>query len=94
MSTNELNLKFGIKIRKQLSKRGWTEESVREVINKPVRTKPTRDVRHRRDGTQENAPATAYYQNDSNYVVCNDLTGEVVQISNTFDPEWIDTLVF
>jgi hypothetical protein len=93
MLSNELKPKFSIKIRKQLSKRGWTEESVREVINRPVHTKPTRDVRHRRDGTQENAPATVYYQNDSNYVICNDLTGDVVQISNIFDPEWRDPLM-
>ncbi|MEQ8754545.1 MAG: colicin E5-related ribonuclease [Coleofasciculus sp. G1-WW12-02] len=94
MSNNEFNPKISIKIEKQLSKRGWTLESVMETINKPAYTKPTRDERHRSDATQANDPATAYYRNDDNYVICNDITGDIVQISNTFDLEWIDPLTF
>jgi uncharacterized protein len=31
-----------------------------------------------------------YYRNDGHYVVCNDLTGDIVQVSDTHDPNWID----
>jgi filamentous hemagglutinin len=35
-----------------------------------------------------NDPATAYINLDSSYVVQNDRTGEIVQISNKNDPDW------
>ncbi len=34
-------------------------------------------------------PATAYYASDGSYVVRNDKTGEITQISNKNDPNWI-----
>jgi hypothetical protein len=39
-------LKIGKKIKVQLNKRGWTEESVRMVYLNPDKTSPTRDRRH------------------------------------------------
>ena len=36
-----------------------------------------------------NDPATAFIRSDSSYVVRNDRTGEVVQISDRTDPNWI-----
>lgn len=34
-------------------------------------------------------PATAYIDAAGNYVVRNDVTGDIVQVSDRFDPNWI-----
>ena len=52
--------KFKPKIEKQLDKRGWTKDSVRDTIANPHQTKPTRDTRYLPDGSKMNDPATAY----------------------------------
>lgn len=79
---------FEPKINKQLPKRGWTADDVRELIENPGRTVPTRDTRYLPDGTRANAPATAYIDKDGNYVVQNDETGDIVQVSDRNDPGW------
>jgi len=38
-------------------------------------------------GTQNSDPATAYYKNGG-YVVVNDVTGNIVQVSDLNDPNW------
>lgn len=77
------------KIGKQMSKRGWTEESIHETIDNPVRTVAARDTRWFPGADKAlNDPATAYYSSDGGYVVRNDNTGEIVQISNKFKPNW------
>ena len=74
---------------KQMSKRGWTEESIHETIDNPVRTVAARDTRWFPGADKAlNDPATAYYSSDGGYVVRNDNTGEIVQISNKFKPNW------
>lgn len=87
-----MNIKFGKKILKQLEKRGWTEESVMQIYLNPVRTVKTLDTRNKPDGTKNNDPATVYYGADDSYIICNDLTGDIVQISDINDPHWIDPL--
>ncbi len=79
---------FGNKIQKQLGKRGWTEKSVRDTIRSPDRRVPTRDTRYRSDGSRNNDPATAYVNKDGSYVVRNDRTGDIVQVSNRNDPNF------
>ncbi|MDB9313402.1 colicin E5-related ribonuclease [Spirulina sp. CS-785/01] len=81
---------FGKKIRKQLPKRGWTEELIKQLVLNPYHVKPTLDQRWMPDGSKNNDPATKYYRQDGNYVVVNDRTGDIVQVSNIFDPQWID----
>lgn len=78
------------KIGKQMGKRGWTEEAIQETLDNPVRTVKTRDTRWLpgSDGPLDD-PATAYYASDGSYVVRNDKTGEITQISNKNDPNWI-----
>lgn len=73
-----------------MGKRGWTEESIQETLNNPVRTVKTRDTRWLpgADGPL-NDSATAYYATDGSYVVRNDKTGVITQISNKNDPSWI-----
>lgn len=84
------NVPVGIapKVSKQLAPRGWTENSVNAVVGQPSRTVPTHDTRWTRAGTRMSDPATAYFDNTGNYVVVNDRTNEVVQISNRNDPTW------
>ena len=78
------------KIGKQMEKRGWTEEAIQETLDNPVRTVETRDTRWLpgADGPLDD-PATAYYASDGSYVVRNDKTGVITQISNKNDPNWI-----
>lgn len=71
-----------------MPRRGWTKQDVSDVVNNPAKTAATRDTRHRADGSRENDPATAYIDNNGAYVVRNDVTGEIVQISNRNDPNW------
>lgn len=83
-------LNIGAKIKKQISKRGWTEEMLESVYLNPGKTEPTRDRRYNIDGTRKDDPATVYYRGDGAYIVCNDITGDVVQVSDMNDPNWIE----
>ncbi len=80
--------KFGEKIQGQLDQRGWSRESVEDTIANADHTVETRDTRHNPDGTQNNDPATAFINADGSYVVRNDRTGDIVQISDRNDPAW------
>lgn len=76
------------KIEGQLAKRGWSRSSVDDAISNPTRTVSTRDTRHLPGGGRNNDPATAYYSRDGGYVVRNDRTGDVVQVSNRNNLNW------
>ena len=86
-------IKFAVhidtKIARKLASRGWTEQSVRRTIENPVRTVAVRDTR-RTPGGRLNEPATRYYSPDGGYVVRNNRTGDIVQISNRNNPNWIE----
>jgi hypothetical protein len=79
---------YAPKIEKQLESRGWTKESVNDTISDPDRTVPTRDTRHLPGGGRMDDPATAFINADGSYVVRNDVTGDIVQVSDRFDPDW------
>jgi RHS repeat-associated protein len=69
------------KIIGQMPKRGWNKEAVKETYEKPFTTRPSVD----RTGSPSPdtwEPATAYFNQDGTYVVVNDNTGKVVQISD------------
>lgn len=76
------------KIAKQMTERGWTRKSIDETISNPTRTVETRDTRHRPDGTRNDDPATAFLNDDGSYVVRNDKTGDVVQVSDRTRSDW------
>lgn len=78
----------GSKTAKQMGQRGWSHDMIDDTIAHPARTVPTRDVRFNPDGSRNDDPATAYINKDGSYVVRNDRTGDVVQISNRNDPNW------
>lgn len=81
-------IEFEPKIEKQLGKRGWTKESIKDTIQNPSRTVDTRDIRHLPDGTKLNDPATAYINSDGSYVVRNSMTMQIVQVSDRNNPNW------
>lgn len=83
------DIKIGKHILKDLSKRGWTKDLIKKTIQKPARKVATKDIRNKPDGSgRVNDPATAYIREDGSYVVRNDKTGDIVQISNRNDPSW------
>ena len=79
------------KIEGQLGKRGWTVEGVNDAIKNPVKTVKTTDTRNIPGGGKMNDPATKYYSKDGGYVIRNDKTGDIVQVSNRKDPNWVDS---
>jgi filamentous hemagglutinin len=83
-----VSTQYGSKIMGQLGKRGWTAGSVEETISNPARTAVGRDTRWMADGTRMDDPATTYYNKDGSYVVRNNKSGDVVQVSNRNDPNW------
>ncbi|MCP4087725.1 MAG: hypothetical protein GY745_22165 [Actinomycetia bacterium] len=64
----------------QLQTRGWDQSSIDELVNGPVHTSP---AVNRASGN----PATAYFDDAGGYVVRDDLTGDLVQMSDRFDPD-------
>jgi RHS repeat-associated protein len=79
---------FGAKIEGQLAKRGWTKDLVQSTIDKPTRTVPWSDTRHLPGGGRMNDPATAFYGERGGYVVRNNRTGDIIQVSDRTDPGW------
>lgn len=66
-----------------MGKWGWTESSIQSVIDKPVKTVVTKDTRFDTvSGSRLNDPAAGYIAKDGSYVVRNDRTGAIVQVSN------------
>jgi len=76
-------------IGKNLTKRGWTHSQVGETVNKPYKTFEARDTRKLKNGQRVNEPAKAYMNEDGSYVVRNETTGDIVQINNKNDTEWL-----
>ncbi len=74
------------KIKGQIGDRGWTEEGVREI----TKTEPSGTTIDNTKGKigDKGEPATVYGSKDGDYVVVNDKSGEVVQVSNKNNPEW------
>ncbi len=79
---------FEPKILKQMAKRGWDVDQVRSTIQSPAKTVRTVDIRWENTTTRMNQPATAYIASDGSYVVKNDISGKIVQVSNKYKPEW------
>jgi len=69
------------KIEKQMTRRGWTNSDIRNVLDKPY---TTRNALNKANGN----PATAFYNANGHYVIRDNLTGRIIQISNKFDYYW------
>lgn len=79
---------FGSKVEGQLAGRGWTRRLVQSTIDDPARTVATRDTRFLRGGGRMDDPATGYISRRGGYVIRNDRTGDIVQVSKRTDPNW------
>ncbi|EMH0512607.1 transposase [Listeria monocytogenes] len=82
------NIKFGSsvkstkKVNNQMKKRGWSEESVKSVVDHPHTTRKSGNKATGND-------ATVFYDKDGSYVIIDDKTKEIVQISDKFDKNWV-----
>jgi hypothetical protein len=65
-----------------MGRRGWTKELIHETVNNPF---TTRVASNRATGNA----ATAYFQKNGSYIVKDNITNEVIQISNRLDPKWV-----
>lgn len=72
----------------QANRRGWAFDDILEVYRNPAQTRNNSNITNRANGN----PVTYYYRPDGHYVVIDDITGQVVQVSNTFDTGWIDEM--
>lgn len=73
---------YGAKIQKQISTRGWSDALIDDTINQPHATRSAVDKATHR-------AATAYFRKDGSYVIRDDITGRIIQISNRGDPNWM-----
>ena len=79
--------KNGLTIKQEMVQRGWDEKNIGETLDNPSGTVETYD--NRRGPTRGN-PATGFYHSDKNsHVVRNNITGEIIQISDRTDSGWL-----
>jgi hypothetical protein len=70
------------KITRQMARRGWDESSINDVVSNPF---TTRQAFNKATGQT----ATAFYTQDGSYVVRDNVSAEIVQISKKGDPDWV-----
>lgn len=70
------------KLENEMESRGWTEEDVKDTVENPYTERKSKNKATGND-------ATAYYNEDGSYVVVDDVTNEVIQVSGKGDPDWI-----
>jgi hypothetical protein len=70
------------KISRQMSRRGWDQSSINNVVSNPF---TTRQAFNKATGQT----ATAFYAQDGSYVVRDNSTAEIVQISQKGDGDWV-----
>lgn len=70
------NSKPAERLLRQLEKRGWTKEMIEQTVDNPYTTRKSINLGNK--GT----PATVYYLKDRAHVIVDDMTKEVVQISD------------
>ena len=63
------------KINKQINKRGWTDELIKSTRDKPF---TTRTASNKATGNK----ATAYFNKDGSYIVIDDVTKDIIQVSD------------
>ncbi|MBN1056962.1 hypothetical protein DVW05_16720 [Clostridium botulinum] len=70
----------------QIVKRGWSNESIANTINNPVKL-----------GSSVNKytgnPVTLYYIDDIHYVAVDNITNKAIQVADMFDPNWVADLL-
>jgi len=86
---NSSNVKFGSdvkssqKLMNQMSNRGWTKTSVKNTIDAPYTTRSSTNL-------ATGNSATVYYNQNGSHVIVDNVTNEIVQVSDALNPsEWI-----
>ena len=75
----ESDTKSAQKLNNEMEKRGWTKDTVKDTVNNPH---TTRKSTYKANGNS----ATVYYKENGAYVVVDDVTKEVVQVSDNINP--------
>ena len=71
------------KLTNQMNQRGWTENSVRNTVNSPYA------IRASINKATGNS-ATVYYTKKGSYIIIDDVTNAIVQVSDNISPStWI-----
>jgi len=85
------NVVIDSKIERQMSDRGWTRQNLDDVIAQGPsgRSTDNRKPNKTDDGLGRNDTATVY-GSSGKYVIVNDRTNEIVQVSGRNDPSWTD----
>ena len=77
------DVKSATKLSNQMAQRGWTESTVRSTVSNPYTTRVSTNL------ATGNA-ATVYYNNAGAYVIIDDVTNAVVQVSDSVNPlTWV-----
>ena len=70
------------KFSKQMGKRGWTQGVLTSTVKKPY---TTRSAINKATGNK----ATTYFNKDGSYVVKDNNTRNIIQVSNRKDHKWV-----
>ena len=70
------------KIVKQMGSRGWTNELINNTVKNSY---TTRAATNKATGNA----ATAFFTKEGAYVVRDNVTKQIIQVSNRLDPKWI-----
>jgi RHS repeat-associated protein len=74
--------KISLKISKQLAQRGWSEEALMKLLDNPYTKRAAQNK------ATQNA-ATALFNKDGSHIVVDDVTKEIIQVSNRNDFGWV-----
>jgi hypothetical protein len=77
-------LKYNDKILWQMEVRLWSKTDIRNVITKPYKKWKSVD-----NYNWKNDPATVYFISNNQYIVINNITWDVVQVSDKKDIWWV-----
>jgi len=72
----------------QFTKRGWSFADIEDVLNNPALKRADPSIVNRTNGN----PVTYFYRSDGYYIVQDDITGQIIQVSDTLDPLWVDEM--
>ena len=75
--------KSGTKLANQMSSRGWTVDTVMDAVDNPFTTRVSINK-------ATGSPATVFYTQQGSYVIIDDITKAIIQISDNINPlQWI-----
>ena len=80
-AVKRLDINITNKIEGQMIQRGWDVEKIEGTVSNSF---TTRVSTNKANGN----PATVHYLEDGNYVVVDDVTHDVIQVSDINDPNW------